>query len=76
MFRQSTWFSGSDDVTGWHWLDWSIQTLLSGENDLKQADEIQAIVVLEFDDSCYVDARQYHLASFSTRNSTLNTSLR
>ena len=54
----------------------SIQTLLSGENDLKQADEIQAIVVLEFDDSCYVDARQYHLASFSTRNSTLNTSLR
>ena len=54
----------------------SIQTLLSAENDLKQADEVQAIVVLEFDDSCYVDARQYHLASFSTRNSTLNTSLR
>ena len=60
-----------DDIDGR-----SIQTLLSGENDLKQADEIQAIVVLEFDDSCYVDARQYHLASFSTRNSTLNTSLR
>ena len=28
------------------------------------------------DDSCYVDAKQYHLASFSTCNSTLNTSLR
>ena len=25
--------------------------------------------------SCYVDAKQYHLDSFSTRNSTLNTSL-
>ena len=35
-----------------------------------------AVVVLEFDDSCYVDAKQYRLASFSTRNSTLNTSLR
>ena len=35
-----------------------------------------AVVVLQFDDSCYVDAKQYHLASFSTRNSTLNTSLR
>ena len=34
------------------------------------------VVVLEFDDSCYVDAKQYRLASFSTRNSTLNTSLR
>ena len=33
------------------------------------------VVVLEFDDSCYVDAKQYRLASFSTRNSTLNTSL-
>ena len=54
----------------------SIQTLLRGENDLKQSEEIQAIVVLEFDDSCYVDARQHHLASFPTRNSTLNTSLR
>ena len=32
--------------------------------------------MLQFDDSCYVDAKQYHLASFSTRNSTLNTSLR
>ena len=31
---------------------------------------------MQFDDSCYVDAKQYHLASFSTRNSTLNTSLR
>ena len=31
--------------------------------------------MLQFDDSCYVDAKQYHLASFSTRNSTLNTSL-
>ena len=29
-----------------------------------------------FDDSCYEDAKQYHLVSFSTRNSTLNTSLR
>ena len=37
---------------------------------------IFAVVVLQFDDSCYVDAKQYHLASFSTRNSTLNTSLR
>ena len=27
--------------------------------------------MLEFDDSCYVDAKQYRLASFSTRNSTL-----
>ena len=35
-----------------------------------------AVVVLQFDDSCYEDAKQYHLASFSTRNSTLNTSLR
>ena len=26
--------------------------------------------------SCCVDAKQYQLASFSTRNSTLNTSLR
>ena len=34
------------------------------------------VVVLEFDDSCYADAKQYRLASFSTRNSTLNTSLR
>ena len=35
-------------------------------------------VVLQFYDSCYVyvDAKQYHLASFSIRNSTLNTSLR
>ena len=75
MFRQSTWFSGSDDVTGWHWR--SVDSdVAERRNDLKQADEIQAIVVLEFDDSCYVDARQYHLASFSTRNSTLNTSLR
>ena len=32
--------------------------------------------MLQFDDSCYVDAKQYHLASFSTRNSALNTSLR
>ena len=32
--------------------------------------------MLQFDDSCYVDAKQYHLASFSTRNSTLNTALR
>ena len=32
--------------------------------------------MLQFDDSRYVDAKQYHLASFSTRNSTLNTSLR
>ena len=32
--------------------------------------------MLQFDDSSYVDAKQYHLASFSTRNSTLNTSLR
>ena len=32
--------------------------------------------MLQFKDSCYVDAKQYHLASFSTRNSTLNTSLR
>ena len=31
------------------------------------------VVVLEFDDSCYVDTKQYRLASFSTRNSTLNT---
>ena len=32
-----------------------------------------AVVVLEFDDSCYVhvDAKQYRLASFSTRNFTL-----
>ena len=34
------------------------------------------VVVLEFDDSCYVDAKQYRLASFSTRNSTPNHSLR
>ena len=34
------------------------------------------VVVLKFDDSCYVDAKQNHLASFSTRNSKLNTSLR
>ena len=35
-------------------------------------------IVENFDDMCYVDAdaKQYHLASFSTRNSTLNTSLR
>ena len=32
--------------------------------------------MLEFNDSCYEDAKQYHLASFSTRNSKLNTSLR
>ena len=32
--------------------------------------------MLQSDDSCYVDLKQYHLASFSTRNSTLNTSLR
>ena len=32
--------------------------------------------MLQFDDSCYVDAKQYHLALFSTRNSMLNTSLR
>ena len=32
--------------------------------------------MFQFDDSCYVDAKQCHLASFSTRNSTLNTSLR
>ena len=32
--------------------------------------------MLQFDDSCYVEAKHYHLASFSTRNSTLNTSLR
>ena len=32
--------------------------------------------MLQFDGSRYVDAKQYHLASFSTRNSTLNTSLR
>ena len=32
--------------------------------------------MLQFDDSCYVDANQYHLAPFSNRNSTLNTSLR
>ena len=31
--------------------------------------------MLQFDASCYVDAKQYHSASFSTRNSTLNTSL-
>ena len=35
-----------------------------------------AVVVLEFDDSCYADVKQYRLASFSTRNSTLNTLLR
>ena len=31
------------------------------------------ITLLQYDDSCYdyVDANQYHLASFSTRNSTL-----
>ena len=34
-----------------------------------------AVFVLEFDDSCYVDAKQYRLASFSTRNSTLNSAL-
>ena len=28
--------------------------------------------MLQFDDSRYVDAKQYHLASFSTRNSMLN----
>ena len=32
--------------------------------------------MLQFDDSCYEDAKQYHLASFSTCNSTLNASLR
>ena len=32
--------------------------------------------MLQFDNSCYVDAKQYHLASFSTCNSMLNTSLR
>ena len=32
--------------------------------------------MLQFDDSCYVDAKQYQVASFSTRNSALNTSLR
>ena len=32
--------------------------------------------MLQFDNSCYVGAKQYHLALFSTRNSTLNTSLR
>ena len=32
--------------------------------------------MLKFDDSRCVDAKQYHSASFSTRNSTLNTSLR
>ena len=37
-----------------------------------------ALVVLQFDGSCYVyvDAKQYHLAWFSTCNSTLNTSFR
>ena len=29
--------------------------------------------MLQFDDSCYIDAKQHHLASFSTCNSTLNT---
>ena len=32
--------------------------------------------MLQFDGSRYVDAKQYHLASLSTRNSTLNSSLR
>ena len=36
-----------------------------------------AIILFGFIPSaCYVDAKQFHLASVSTRNSTLNTSLR
>ena len=49
MFRQSTWIkittpgfrvvvTSLDGINGW-----SIQTLLRGENDSKQSDEIQAI---------------------------------
>ena len=49
MFRQSTWIkittpgfqvvvTSLDGINGW-----LIQTLLRGENDLKQSDEIQAI---------------------------------
>ena len=47
------------------------------ENDIVQK-LFFAVAVLQFGDSCYVEveAEQYHLASFSTRNSTLNTSLR
>ena len=32
--------------------------------------------MLQSDDSYYLDAKKYHLASFSARNSMLNTSLR
>ena len=48
MFRQST---NQNHCTHGFWVEvtsldgingWSIQTLLSGENDLKQSDEIQA----------------------------------
>ena len=31
--------------------------------------------MLQFDDSCYVDAKQYHLALFSTRHAKYLTSL-
>ena len=43
-------------------------------NDI--VENVFGVVVLEFDDSCYADAKQYHLALFSTCNSALNTSLR
>ena len=35
-----------------------------------------AVVVLQFDYSCYVDAKQYHLASFSAGNSTCYCAVR
>ena len=58
----------------------TIKTLLFVLNSSK-GDNVENLfcscVVLEFDDSCYlhVDAKLYCFASFSTRNSTLNTSL-
>ena len=46
------------------------------ENILKWHCRKPFLQLLFLDDSCYVDAKQYRLVSFSTRNSTLKTSLR
>ena len=54
-------------------LEYRYRTNLE-EKDIVEKPFCSCCVTLS--DSCYVDAKQYHLASFSTRNSTLNTSLR
>ena len=39
-------------------------------------EKLFAVVVLKFDDSRYVDAKQYHEASFSTRNAKFYSVMR